>query len=144
MSVPPFDLRLPLAHAARDLSQALERGLRGAGLRLVDYEVLRLIEASPGCIQSDLATVAEVDPSTIVAVLDKLEASGCAQRLLDDGDRRRRIVCITDAGHRALRGGRRAVAEIEAAFFDPLEERERCALALLLQRLPNVNLTVSP
>jgi DNA-binding MarR family transcriptional regulator len=72
----------------------------------------------------------------MVVTLDELEAAGLAERKPAEGDRRARIVAVTDAGVRKVAEAERIVARIQAGVLAelPARERERFvdALALLV------------
>ena len=86
--------------------------------------------------QTALAQAIGLDKTTMVVTLDELEAGGLAERRPAEGDRRARIVAVTDAGVRKIAEAERIVARIQAEVLAelPARERERFvdALALLV------------
>jgi DNA-binding MarR family transcriptional regulator len=79
--------------------------------------------------------LSNVDRSTMVALLDDLEARGLAERRAHAEDRRKRAVHLTAEGEEVLRRlqgeARRAAEEI----FAPLDAGERATLHALLRKL---------
>lgn len=74
---------------------ALAHGLSG-GLR--DYMVLMLLEKAQPKTQSELADLAGIDKTTIMALIDRLEREGLVERKLDPANRRVRIPVLTARG----------------------------------------------
>jgi DNA-binding MarR family transcriptional regulator len=50
----------------------------------------------------DLARSADLNPASVTAMLDQLEASGIVERRRGDGDRRRCLVSLTDEGRKIV------------------------------------------
>ena len=141
--------REPLASA---LHQGLLPGLIGYRLRLAQQAVFRdfaasvpglspgrvgmllLIEANPGVTQSRLAHAVRRDRSTMVGVLDQLEAKGLIERRRG-ADRRTNGVWLTRAGRTALARAKRAIAIHERRVAARLSSVERAQLLELLARI---------
>src|SRR3954469_11920860 len=67
-----------------------------------EFGLLTVLAKRPGITQQELASLARVDPSSMVAVLDELERRGVAERRVDPDDRRRRAVYLTDEGAKQM------------------------------------------
>jgi DNA-binding MarR family transcriptional regulator len=105
------------------------------GLHPRHFGVMTVLDARPGTTQQDLADHSRVDRSSMVAVLDELEARGLAERRPDPADRRKRSIHLTGEG-RAKLGQMRAVArEVGKESFAPLTDEERATLHHLLRKL---------
>lgn len=76
-----------------------------------------------------------VDRTTMVALIDNLEAAGFVERRSNPNDRRGRIVQLTAAGERALADGLEASNRVEVAFLEPLERSQRAVFREILARL---------
>lgn len=89
-----------LAHrAAEALTGAFNSASRGAGLAdLRDWLVLALISDGADRTQIEIASELDIDKTTLVTVLDRLEQSGLIVRGVSDRDRRARIPRITPKG----------------------------------------------
>src|SRR5215469_14812968 len=78
--------------------------------------------------QHDVAQRMGVDRTTMVALVDELEAKGLVERRPDSRDRRKNVVALTEAGRTTLEGATRAVDEAERRFLGPLSDDEAAAL----------------
>ncbi|HLI85242.1 MAG TPA: MarR family transcriptional regulator [Bryobacteraceae bacterium] len=114
-----------------DARQRLDRALSPLGLRAREFWLLAI--AGPGNVpQNELASLCGLDPSSIVAVLDRLEKRGWLRRQRNPCDRRIQWVQRTEAGdrlfHRALPRAQKAEAQQMAALS---AARQRQLLAAL-------------
>jgi DNA-binding MarR family transcriptional regulator len=89
----------------------------------------------PGLTQQELAMLARVDPSSMVAVLDDLERRGIAERRVDPEDRRRRAVYLTAKGEEQMRVLQREARKAAKTFLEPLDDDEKDTLNALLRKL---------
>jgi DNA-binding MarR family transcriptional regulator len=71
----------------------------------------------------------------MVAIVDRLEELGYAERNRNPTDRRRYTVTLTRQGRKALEAAMEVVDEAEAEFFAPLEAGERSYLDDVARRL---------
>lgn len=97
--------------------------------------MLQVISANPGLAQSRLAEAMGVDRSTIVKVVDQLEARGLIVREPSPSDRRSHCLRLTAAGAAELPKMQRLMLEHEEDFAQPLSPAERRQLIALLVRL---------
>ena len=91
--------------------------------------------AHPGISQQQLHEKTAIDPSSMVAVIDELQARGLAERRPDPADRRARQVFLTDRGEQALQRIRVLAAALQREFFSALTAKERDTLHALLRKL---------
>ena len=106
------------------------------GLRPPHFALLTVIAAHPGATQQDLVAATDIDPSTMVQVIDELEAAGLAERHVHEHDRRKRAIHLTPAGTdgcSSARGG--SSAELADDLFGAAEREERATLHGLLRKL---------
>jgi DNA-binding MarR family transcriptional regulator len=96
--------------------------------------LLLLIEANPGVTQSRLAQAMALDRSTMVGVLDALEARGWLERR-KGSDRRTNGLWLTRAGRTLLSRVKRRIAAHEARVTARLSSSERARLLVLLTKL---------
>jgi MarR family transcriptional regulator, transcriptional regulator for hemolysin len=75
-----------------------------------------------------------IDPSTMVSLIDQLEAEGLAKRRPRPTDRRAREVAITPKGRRVLERARELAMEVEVEVLGGLSGAERRQLLELLRR----------
>lgn len=64
--------------------------------------------------QAELASLADLDKTTMVATADQLEAAGYARRVASTVDRRARIISVTEAGRQAAVAGQAIVDRVHA------------------------------
>ena len=85
--------------------------------------------------QKALGEALRIDRSTMVGLLDDLEAKGYVARQRNPRDRRAFLVHPTDSGHAAKSTAVRILDEQQRRFLAPLTPAERGQLAALLKRL---------
>jgi DNA-binding MarR family transcriptional regulator len=107
----------------------------GAGLTGKAFGCLSVIADEGPLSQQELGRRMGVDRTTIVAVVDELEAAGLVERTRNPSDRRAYALYITRRGRGWLERASRAVLEIEREFLAPLSADERQQLIELLQKL---------
>lgn len=100
-----------------------------------DFGVLMVLSQRAGITQQELAAISNVDPSSMVALLDDLEARGFAERRAHPEDRRKRTIHVTKAGEAKLRELQGEARKAGAEFFGRLDEAERAQLHGLLRKL---------
>jgi DNA-binding MarR family transcriptional regulator len=96
--------------------------------------MLLLVEANPGVTQSRLALAVGRDRSTMVGVLDQLEARGLIERRRG-ADRRTNGLWLTRSGRGLLSRAKRAIAVHEQRVAARLSAAERAKLLELLGRI---------
>jgi DNA-binding MarR family transcriptional regulator len=94
-----------------------------------------MVAAQPGMSQQQLHEKTAIDPSSMVAVIDELEAAGLAERRPDPEDRRARTIFLTDRGEQTLRRVRALAGELQREFFGALTAEELRTLHALLRKL---------
>jgi DNA-binding MarR family transcriptional regulator len=94
------------------------------------FGILVIIEANPGLRQQRLAEAAHLDRSSLVPVIDKLEARGLVERRAED--RRSNGVYLTGQGGHLLRTLKRRVRLHEQRVVENLSAREQRELVRLL------------
>jgi DNA-binding MarR family transcriptional regulator len=108
--------------------------LESIGLTPALFALLNVLGAREGAMQQELGSAMGIDPSTMVSLIDELEAAGLAKRRPHPTDRRARVVAITPKGRRVLERARRLVAEVEDEVLAGLTVAEREELLALLRR----------
>jgi MarR family transcriptional regulator, lower aerobic nicotinate degradation pathway regulator len=110
-----------------------------AGYELYDYSVLAILAEDARETQATIADTIQVDPSRLVALLDKLEKRELIVRQRDPHDRRRHVVSITPNGKRELGRLRDMIRKLEDQFLAPLDAEGRKTFHELLVRLAEQN-----
>lgn len=99
------------------------------------FGVLVLIAANPGLSQSALARAVGVERSTMVAVIDRLQARGLVERRRSAADRRSYALGLSAAGRRLLVRLKPMVRRHERRVTKRLDDAEKATLIGLLRRL---------
>jgi DNA-binding MarR family transcriptional regulator len=108
--------------------------LESLGLTTALFALLNVLGTRDGAIQQELGAAMGIDPSTMVSLIDQLEAAGLAKRRPRPTDRRAREVVITPKGRRALKRARQLAVDVEDDVLGGLSDAERRQLLALLQR----------
>ena len=104
-------------------------------LRPAQFSALLLIEANPGCKQSEAADALGIMQPNFVALMDELERRKLARRALAKSDRRSHALELTGEGQALLARARLAVARHEAHVTASLKPHEAEQLFRLLARV---------
>lgn len=123
-----YRLRLAQQAVFRDFAASIP------GLSPGRVGMLLLVEANPGVTQSRLASAVRRDRSTMVGVLDQLEARGLVERRRGE-DRRTNGLWLTRSGRQLLARAKRAIAVHEDRVASRLSAPERAKLLDLLARI---------
>lgn len=100
-----------------------------------ELSVLLLLDAREPESQQETAERLRVDRTTMVALIDGLEAKDLVSRRADPSDRRRNVVALTGRGRRTLEKAVRASDAAEAQLLAGLDESEQADLRALLARI---------
>lgn len=119
--------------AARSRAAFAER-LGAHGLRPQGFAAMVMIGAHPGLAQQELVAATDIDASTMVAMLDALEAAGLAQRRPHASDRRKHALHLTEKGERTLAEARATAAGMREEVFGALTDTEFAELRRLLRK----------
>ncbi|MDY6945470.1 MAG: MarR family transcriptional regulator [Pseudomonadota bacterium] len=109
-------------------------------LTLPQCKALFYLARNEGISQKRLAEQADIEPMTLVRILDRMEADGWIERRPDPGDRRARSLCITAGAAPVLEQIDKLSAQMRAEALHGLSADERTQLMLLLERV-HANMT---
>lgn len=109
--------------------------LEESGLRLRHYALLRYLATVDGALQRELSDRLGYDPSAIVSLVDDLQRLRLAERRPSPGDRRSRVVVLTEQGRQALRDTDKAARRVTDELLAPLDDEEQAVLHGLLLRM---------
>jgi DNA-binding MarR family transcriptional regulator len=112
------------------VTEAFER----VGLTPALFAVLNYLAAQEGSTQRAIGTAMGIDPSTMVSIVDGLQAEGLASRRPHPTDRRAHAVTITTKGRRALERARRMAKRAEDEVLSGLSAAEREQLMGLMRQ----------
>ena len=129
--------RVPfLIYRAAEESHALANDmLAGIGLSARQVGILTLVTELAPMTQKALADALRIDRTTMVALLDDLEAKGYVERQRHPRDRRAFLVHPTESGRTAKVEAVRILDEQQRRFLAPLTPAETRQLTDLLTRL---------
>ncbi|MGW3962337.1 MarR family winged helix-turn-helix transcriptional regulator [Amycolatopsis sp. NPDC005003] len=121
-----------LKHAQLRLAELAEPLYAPLGVTGRQLALLTLFGDGPARSQQDGAARLGVDRTTMVALVDELEAKGLVRREVAPGDRRKRLVLLTPEGERVREEGAEVTRQAEALLLAPLsaEDAERLRAAL--------------
>lgn len=105
------------------------------GISLNHARVLVLLSRNEGPTQARLAEMSDMDPMTLVRVLDRLENDGFLERRPDPNDRRAYRLFLRPAADPALAEIMRIGDDARAKVLDGLSRDERMHLVTLLERI---------
>jgi DNA-binding MarR family transcriptional regulator len=108
--------------------------LESLGLTTALFALLNVLGTHEGAIQQELGAAMGIDPSTMVSLIDQLEAAGLAKRRPRPTDRRAREVAITPKGRRVLEQARQLAVRVEDDVWRGLSGAERRQVLALLRR----------
>jgi DNA-binding MarR family transcriptional regulator len=129
------DVGYLLSRAGGMAVRAFNDAMEPLGLRTRQYAVLAYITEFGYSTQRRVAEALDLDPSTVVALVDDLEAAGWAERRQNPQDRRTRLIGVTPTGRKALRTAGGVVSDLNDELLAPLTDTERETLLALLRRV---------
>jgi len=132
-----------LKDTSRRYSRRFEERAQALSLTLVQCRALLYLENNQGVSQKRLSELTELDPMTLVRILDRMEADGWVQRRFDPTDRRAHTLWLTPKAKPILDHIAQLIADTRAEALQGLSNEERSKLLELLERL-HANLSSLP
>jgi DNA-binding MarR family transcriptional regulator len=126
-------------HAAMRLEELHAQVMTPFGIDARELGVLLVLAGHEPASQQQAAQRLGVDRTTMVALLDTLEAKGLVFRRPHAQDRRRNVIDLTDHGQDTLRRALKASDDAERRLLAPLspQDRQRLRDALRLIVAPD-------
>jgi DNA-binding MarR family transcriptional regulator len=124
-----------LKHAQQRLTELTSAALGPFGISGRELAVLLVFDALGPTSQQDAARRLGVVRTTMVALVDGLEAKGIVQRAPYAQDRRRNVVTFTEQGAETFREALAASDAAERAFLGGLDEAQAAAFRARLRAL---------
>jgi len=128
------DMSFLLARASALSNAAGNAALAEFGLTVRSYSVLELAADGGRTSQREIAEFLRLDPSQVVALVDRLQKSGLVEREPDPRDRRANVIVATPTGMQTLGAARGQVRTASQALYGDLTESERATFTELLRR----------
>lgn len=137
--MPSDSLGFLLTDVSRLFRQAFDRAVQNAGLHLTSGEIRALAHASrcDGARQAKLAQVMGVEPMTLSAYLDRLEARGLITRTCDPTDRRAKTIKVTPAAADVFDQVRPLALALYDQMVDGLDSDESAIMSRALAHIRN-------
>ena len=132
-----------LKDASRRYTRRFEERAQALSLTLPQCRALLHLENNEGVSQKRLSELTELDPMTLVRILDRMEADGWVQRRFDPTDRRAHTVWLLPKSKPVLEHIGHLIAEVRAETLHGLSNEERAKLIELLGRV-HANLSSLP
>lgn len=128
-----------LKDVSRLYTRRFEERAQALSLTLPQCKALAYLEKNEGVSQKRLAELMEIDPMSLVRLLDRMEADGWVERRSDPDDRRARSLVMTEKARPIIELIWQVAAETRAEALADLSDSERTLLLELLERV-HVNL----
>jgi MarR family transcriptional regulator for hemolysin len=143
MSPPPPDTRTAfgalVAQTARRWRRAVDQKLQPFGLTEATWlPMIRLARAPAPMRQKDLAASLSLDGSSVVRLLDGLQAAGLIARREETDDRRAKAIMLTVAGRETVERVERVAREIRDEALAALSDRDVATASRVLQHVCRV------
>ena len=117
---------------ARMMRTVFDRRVRALGLTRPQWLALVRLKRRPGCSQSELADMMEIEKAPLGRIVDRLTEKGWIERRADAQDRRINRIYLTDRGERVFAAiSPISVTTVDDALTD-LSQKDREHLSRLL------------
>lgn len=133
-----FPVLRAVERANQLVSRHLGRRLEGAGLTDIEAQVLFHLDHLPAGTRPairDLKSAFGLPPTTLTAVLDRLERRGLVKRAGNPDDRRSTLVVPTALGRRRITEMSTLLSEIEASVSSNVSPGDLAAFRRVLEAL---------
>ena len=120
---------------AAQLRRTVDEHLADTGVSLARTKILRLLADRGPLKQAQLAAELGMAPRSITQAVETMERDGLLHRSEDTGDRRAKVVTVTDQGAAALAAGEAAGDELLRRTFRRLTPDQLAALADMLDMI---------
>jgi DNA-binding MarR family transcriptional regulator len=113
-----------LKHAQARFTQLTSAALEPLGISPREWAALNCLDEQQGRSQREVAELLGVDRTTMVALVDELQAKGWVKRHPQPDDRRKNIVSLTRKGRDVMQRGGGLVDDCERRFLAALSEAD--------------------
>ena len=141
---PHRTLGFVLKDVSRLYTRRFEERAQELQLTLAQCKALLYLARNEGVSQKRLAELIEIDPMSLVRILDRMEADGWVQRRCDPEDRRARGLAVTEKAKPIVERIWSLVGETRAEALEGLSAQERTGLVDLLERVHQNLLALKP
>jgi DNA-binding MarR family transcriptional regulator len=133
-----FPVLRAVERANQLVSRHLARRLAGGGLTDIEAQVLFHLDHLPAGTRPavrELRAAFGLPPTTLSAVLNRLEGRGLVERVVNAEDRRSLLVAPTTLGRRRIAEISAMLSEVETAVAARITDADRSAFERVLQAL---------
>jgi len=131
------EILFQLSDVARTMRTYVDQCAREHGMTRAQWGVLLRLERQEGMTQSEMAESLEIQPISLVRLVDKLCNHGLVERRPHPRDRRANRLYLTDKGRSTIERLAPLGREISADVLDSLDEAEVADLLQKLLRIRN-------
>ena len=124
-----------LSDSGRLLRKTFDERVRSLGLTAVQARLLLSLVKFPDNNQVFYAERIEVEPITLTRIVDRMEEAGWVERMADPGDRRARLLHLTDKSREIVEPLRVIVDGLVEDMVQGLNVQEQDQLARLLEKV---------
>lgn len=124
-----------LKDLGRLYTRRFEERAEALQLTLPQCKALGHLSRNEGISQTRLAELAEIDPMSMVRILDYMQAEGWIERRADPHDRRARCLYVKDKARAILNEIWQLADEMRMEFLGDLSEEECLRLIDMLERI---------
>jgi MarR family transcriptional regulator, transcriptional regulator for hemolysin len=133
-----------LKDVSRLYTRRFEERAHALSLTLPQCKTLAYLASNEGVSQKRLSELIEIDPMSLVRILDRMEADGWVQRRSDPEDRRARSLAITEKAKPIVAQIWELADEVRGEALADLATDERTQLVELLERVHKNLLALEP
>ena len=106
------------------------------GLPLSWFEPLRVAQETPGCRLSDIVDALGITVGGASKLVDRLQAAGLCERVVDPSDRRSSVIELTPHGGRVVDAARETLRdELRGLLLARVDEDSLATLLAIVDRL---------
>jgi len=109
-----------LRRASRIVLADLTKTLAPFDLRMITFSALAVVHDNPNLTQSALAGALDIEGPNLVQILDKLEKRNLVARRHATGDRRAKVLALTETGQQVFAQALAAVRHHDARMVQKL------------------------
>jgi MarR family transcriptional regulator for hemolysin len=131
-----------IGRANRAFGRVVDGPLREIGFAMSQVPVLVTLKKAGALSQAELARLLEVEQSSMAQLLNRMERDGLVERIADPGDRRSRLISLTDTAIQQLPRGKTVMEGASRRALTGFTKEEKDQLEMLLLRV-NANLDVA-
>ena len=128
---------LLIRDVSRLIRKRFEHKVGMAGFTQAQWSVIYVLAHREGANQAALAKMLDIEPITLVGLLDKLEAAGLVERRPSPSDRRARLLYLTAKAQPLLKKIEAVRAELSEEAFADISEPQQKHIIDMLQLVKN-------